>query len=168
MAKPDKQHEQQQATPRDLSIKLPYSVNIRFPGDLEYIPAIRKFVAELLQVTNFTPRFAYRSEIIIDEICNNAVVYGCKTDDAQIDLRTDISRDHIEFTIKDQGGSSDNLTRLKRAISAEVPEKESSTKPGLGLEIVKMLSERMDVVIDENNLTSVRIVRKREGDKDKT
>jgi hypothetical protein len=35
-------------------------------------------------------------------------------------------------------------------------------KERLGLEIVKMLAEKLDFEIDENNLTSVRVVRRRE------
>jgi len=146
-----------------LSIQYPYSLDIKFPGDLEYIPSVRKFIAELMQISDFTPRFAYRSEIIVDEICNNAVVYGCHSDNAEINLLSTIGKDHIEFTIKDQGGSKNNLTQLKKAIQSDSSkDDESLHESGLGLEIVRMLSERLDVVIDENNLTSVHIVRNRE------
>jgi anti-sigma regulatory factor (Ser/Thr protein kinase) len=161
MAKIEK-HQEGHIPSKCLAIEFPYEVTIRFPGDLEYIPAIRKFFAELLQVSNFNPRFAYRSEIIVDEICNNAVAYGCHSEDAEIELCNRISNDNIEFTIKDQGGSKENVTRLKRAIKTETTDKKGSMSQGLGLEIVRMLSERLDVVIDEDNLTSVHIVRKRE------
>lgn len=146
-----------------LEMQLPFSIDVTFPGDLEYIPSIRKFISELLQISNFTPRFAYRSEIIIDEICNNAVVYGCQPEDATIKLSSSFNKDHVEFTIKDPGGSKDNLEKLKKSLDVtpsitEIP----NDQKGLGVEIVRMLSERMDIVIDEDNLTSVHIVRKRE------
>ncbi|MBN1577944.1 MAG: ATP-binding protein [Chitinispirillaceae bacterium] len=147
-------------------ISFPFSVNVRFPGDLDYIPAVRKFVSELLQVSNFSSKFAYRSEIIVDEICNNAVAYGCRTDDAQIELVNSIFDDRIEFTIRDQGGTKDNLRRLKTAVKTDADGKKEQTQQGLGLEIVRMLSERLDVVIDEENLTSVHVVRKREDDRE--
>ena len=60
------------------------SVRVKFPGDLEYIPAVRKFVSEILQVCRFDQKFAFRSEIIIDEICNNAVTYGCTSQNASV------------------------------------------------------------------------------------
>lgn len=164
MAKTDKKNDQLTQV-NSMNAQFPYTLDIKFPGDLEYIPAIRKFIAELLQVSDFTPRFAYRSEIIVDEICNNAVVFGCHTENAEIHLVSTINRDHIEFTIKDQGGSKDHLARLKKAIRSEPHEKNDSLhEKGLGLEIVRMLSERMDVVIDENNLTSVHVLRKRENE----
>lgn len=165
MAKTDNEHP---GKPQGdvLSMKFPFTLDISFPGNLEYIPTIRKFISDLLQVSNFSPRFAYRSEIIVDEICNNAVVYGCHSEDADIHLASNINSNHIEFIIKDQGGSTSNLNRLKKALDVETPEKVTPTdEKGLGIEIVRMLSERMDVVIDENNLTSVHIVRKREDER---
>jgi anti-sigma regulatory factor (Ser/Thr protein kinase) len=165
MAKTE-EHGTAKGIPSSMKIQFPYSVNIHFPGDLEYIPAIRKFVAELLAVSNFDTKFSYRSEIIVDEICNNAVVYGCRTDDAEIELVNKIFEDRIEFTIQDQGGTRDNVRRLKTAIKSGTDDKKDHTQQGLGLEIVRMLSERLDVVIDEENLTSVHIVRKREDERD--
>jgi len=142
-----------------MNIQLPYKFELSFPGDIEYIPAIRKFVSEVLLVLQFSPKFAYRSEIIVDEICNNAVNYGCKTEDARIDLICNVYEDGIDFTVKDPGGDHQHIERLKNAISVQSDEKSNT---GLGLEIVRMLSESLNVVIDEQNLTSVRIVRKRE------
>jgi len=150
-------------------IKFPYSVKVSFPGHLEYIPAIRKFIAELLQVSNFNSKFAYRSEIIVDEICNNAVTYGCRNENSTIELSNTIFEDRIEFDIQDQGGTREDLKRLKRAINTKIEETPDTTRQGgLGLEIVRTLSERLDVVIDEKNLTSVHVVRKREDERDES
>jgi anti-sigma regulatory factor (Ser/Thr protein kinase) len=135
---------------------------------MAYIPAIRKFVAELLAVSNFDSKFAYRSEIIVDEICNNAVTFGCRTGDAEVELVNKVFDDRIEFTIQDQGGSKDNVRRLKNAVKTNHAGKKEQVHhhQGLGLEIVRMLSERLDVVIDEKNLTSVHVVRRREDERD--
>jgi len=143
-----------------MNIRFPYKVELSFPGDLEYIPSIRKFVSEVLLVSQFSPKFAYRSEIIVDEICNNAVNYGSQADDARIELVCEIFEDRIEFTIKDQGGSKDHLERLQSVLQNDSNEEKSHN--GLGLEIVRMLSESLNVVIDDKHLTSVHIVRKRE------
>ena len=147
-------------------ITFPYRVKVSFPGQLEYIPAIRKFVAELLQVSNFDSKFAYRSEIIVDEVCNNAVVYGCRGENAIIELDNTIFDDRIEFSIQDQGGSKEHLRKLRQAVDTTDKNTGESSQEGLGLEIVRTLSERLDVVIDEKNLTSVHVVRKREDERD--
>jgi anti-sigma regulatory factor (Ser/Thr protein kinase) len=160
------ERKQKDLVPDCLNVLFPFSVTTRFPGDLEYIPAIRKFVADLLQVANFSPKFAYRSEIIIDEICNNAVTYGCRSENAEIELVTTLHEDGIEFTIVDQGGDKHHLKRLKNAAKADRTDKKVPEPHGIGLEIVRMLSERLDVVINEENLTSIHIVRKKETEPD--
>jgi|LFRM01.1.fsa_nt_gb anti-sigma regulatory factor (Ser/Thr protein kinase) len=145
-----------------MNLKFPFNVVLRFPGDLEYIPAVRKFVSELLQVSGFSQKFAYRSEIIVDEICNNAVTYGCDREDSEVELICSLLQDRIEFTIKDQGGEKIHVEKLQAALKTADVTNAEELKRGLGLEIVRMLSESLDVLIDKNNLTSVHVVRKRE------
>jgi len=141
-----------------------YSIDLSFPGDLGYIPPVRKFVSEMLQANNFSPKFAYRSEIIVDEICNNAVAFGCKAIDATVALQFKVHSDRIELVVKDQGGSKEDRERLKELVGGKkVNQKGKEPKrTKLGLEIVKMLSESIDLEIDDNNLTSVRVTRKRD------
>ncbi|MBD3345331.1 MAG: hypothetical protein GF401_09745 [Chitinivibrionales bacterium] len=142
-----------------------YKIKLQFPGDSEYIPPIRKFVAETLQACNFNPKFAYRSEIIVDEVCNNAVLYGCKSSESMVELLFNIYPNRTEFIIKDPGGSKDDIDRLRKTVEKRgesVQLEPRSKKDKLGLEIVRMLSEEMDFQIDENNLTTVRVVRKKD------
>ena len=146
-------HHAKRSIPHAMKIRFPFSVNVRFPGDLEYIPAVRKFVAELLQVSNFSSKFAYRSEIIVDEICNNAVAYGCRTDDAQIDLLNTIFDDRIEFTIRDEGGTKDNVRRLKTAAKTTGRGKKEQTQQGLGLEVTVIPSKFLDLPLTASAIT---------------
>jgi anti-sigma regulatory factor (Ser/Thr protein kinase) len=143
--------------------KKPFEVNISFPGNLDYIPPIRKFISEVLQQKQYDPRFAYRTEIIVDEICNNAVTYGCVSVEAMVKLRCDVHPDHVELTISDEGGRTRDLQELRKAVMEE----KSKTKDPFdghfrGLEIVRMLSEKIRLEIDDENLTSIRVTRKRE------
>jgi anti-sigma regulatory factor (Ser/Thr protein kinase) len=147
--------------------KKPCTVTIKFPGDLEYIPAVRKFVSELLQVNRFDSKSTFRSEIIIDEICNNAVNYGCRSADPRVEVTCMLYADRIEFLVKDSGGSPENLNRLRSAGMADergVTQILKGQKPpnGLGLEIVRLLSEKVELDVDDNNMISVRVVRLRE------
>lgn len=143
-----------------MDLKFPYKIKVKLPSDLEYIPSIRKFVSEVLQVSGFSSKFAFRSEIIVDEICNNAINYGNESrSDSEVELVCEIHEDRIELLVKDQGGNSVHTDRLKQAVnSKETAEKEDQ----LGLEIVRMLSEKIDLKVDENNVTSIHVVRKRE------
>jgi anti-sigma regulatory factor (Ser/Thr protein kinase) len=148
-----------------MDICFPYHIKLCFPGNLEYIPAVRKFISELLQISNFSPKFAYRSEIIVDELCNNAVNFGCRTEDARVELECTFFNDRIEFTIKDQGGLKEHVEKLRLSLNNPAFATESAAMlphQGMGLEIVRMLSEKLDVKIDSENLTSVHVVRRRE------
>lgn len=147
----------------------PYVFKVKIPSDADYIPPIRKFVADILQIKSFDPKFTFRSEVIVDEICHNAVTYGSQSIDATVDLVCSIYSDRAEFEINDQGGSVDNVNRLK----SEFEKKDESFKKeveyfksnkGLGLEIVRMLSAEVELKIGEDNVTSIRVVRKREED----
>lgn len=148
---------------------VPYKLKLSFPGNYEYIAPIRKFIYEALLVNNYNQKFAYRSEVIVDEICSNAISYGCKAIDARIELLCLIFSDRFEVQVKDQGGERKDLERLRFAVkNFEEEQKQGSAdivkdirKECLGLEIVRMLSEEIDLHIDENNVTTLRVVRRR-------
>jgi anti-sigma regulatory factor (Ser/Thr protein kinase) len=145
----------------------PYVIKMRFPSDLDYIPPVRKFVADTLQVNHFSPKFAYRSEVIVDEICHNAIAHGSRTMDATVEIDCKIFPDRFEFQANDQGGNKDDLERLKKAVKKADAKSnknylDKEENQGLGLEIVRLLSEDVKLEISKDNMTTVRIVRKRE------
>jgi anti-sigma regulatory factor (Ser/Thr protein kinase) len=146
--------------------KNPYIFKIKFPSDLDYIAPVRKFVAETLSVTKFSPKFAYRSEVIVDEICHNAIIHGSRSIDATVEMECSIFPDRFEFHVNDQGGKKEDLDRLKSAVKkADTRAKELTEEKdgrGLGLEIVRLLSEEVKMEVGEGNTTTVRVVRKRE------
>jgi len=145
----------------------PYKMNVSFPGNLEYVSPIRKFISEVLVRNNFSEKFAYRSEVIIDEICTNAISYGCRSAHALIEFECLIYPDRIDFQVKDEGGNTDDVNRLRVAVEKTKEKQAEDVSPldsvggdCLGLEIVRMLSEKIDLQIDQNNVTTIRIIRK--------
>lgn len=142
----------------------PYKITVKLPSDLEIIPTIRKYVSETLAACGFSTKFAFRSEIIIDEICNNAISYGSGGDeDKEIELCCEIHEDRMEMSVKDRGGDPLHTERLKEAVSRNrlgLPIEYENER--LGLEIVKLLSETIEFNVDENNVTSIHAVRRRE------
>jgi len=140
--------------------------SISFPGDIEYIPSLRKFVSDVLIASSFTAKFAYRSEIIVDEICNNAVLFGCRKVEAVVELHCMINDKQIEFVIKDEGGNEEDKKKLQLAINQKTHDKlapdEFDTTKKLGLEIVRMVSDEIDFHVDGDNLTHVRVVKCRD------
>jgi anti-sigma regulatory factor (Ser/Thr protein kinase) len=144
-----------------------HEFQIKFPGSQEYIPAVRKYVSEALLANNCDPKFTYRSEIIVDEVCNNAVSFGCVSMDAAVELRCQVHPDRVEFVVKDEGGTNENVKRLTDAVKRRVrapAARESGKRESLGLEIVRMLSDDVTFEVDADNLTTVRVVKQREED----
>jgi anti-sigma regulatory factor (Ser/Thr protein kinase) len=137
----------------------PYHLSVAFPGELDYIPLVRKLVSDALQVLRFSPKFTFRSEFIVDELCNNAVTYGSSTERSPVELIADAFGDRVVFTVKDQGGSSENIRRLRQAIAAKPGGRGGKSS---GLELVRLLAENVSCTIDDNNLTQIHVVRKRE------
>lgn len=146
--------------------KNPYIFKVKFPSDLDYIAPVRKFVAETLAVTKFSPKFAYRSEVIVDEICHNAIIHGSRSVDATVEMECSIFPDRFEFHVNDQGGKKEDLDRLKSAVKKADKRADELTEDkegrGLGLEIVRLLSEEVKMEVGQGNTTRVRVVRKRE------
>ena len=140
----------------------PHRIAVSFPGELDYIPLVRKLFSDILQVLHFSAKFTFRSEFIIDELCNNAVTYGSSTDPSPVELICETYRDRVEFTVKDTGGSRENITRLRQAIDAPLLFNETGRGSDNGLELVRMLAEDVTCTIDDKNVTQIHVVRKRE------
>jgi serine/threonine-protein kinase RsbW len=149
-----------------VELTFPYTIKVRLPSDLEVIPSMRKFVSEVLQVSGFSAKFAFRSEIIVDAICNNAITHGSGNDaSSEIEVACEMYDDRMEVVVKDRGGSAADIGRLREAVrrnSLGLPLNYEAGASGMGLEIVKLLSETIELNVDENNLTSIHVVRKRE------
>jgi anti-sigma regulatory factor (Ser/Thr protein kinase) len=141
---------------------VPYRIAVSFPGELEYIPLVRKLVSDVLVSLNFNPKFTFRSELIVDELCNNAVSYGASVERSSIEIICEICGDKVDFTVKDPGGSKENVNKLQEAISAELPLKSRPGESGHGMELVRMLAENISCSVDGKNVASIHIVRKRE------
>ncbi len=141
------------------------TVSASLPACKMYIPLFREFVADTLIRVGFSERFAYRTEIIVDELCSNAIKFGSHTTSSRIEIRLTWYADHIDMAVIDEGGNADSIAELKRIIEAPVHENPLTaiSEEMLGLEIVKVLSEQVDVTIDDDNITSVHVIRKRES-----
>lgn len=151
-----------------MTIKCPYTIAISLPSDLEVIPSVRKFISEALVVSGFSQKFAFRTEIIVDAVCNNAINYGCEneTDGSEDDIKVKcvVHDDRVEIVVKDKGGNETNIEKLREAINrsgAESAETAVAGNIGMGLEIVKLLAETVEMRMTDDNLTSIHVISRR-------
>jgi anti-sigma regulatory factor (Ser/Thr protein kinase) len=134
------------------------SLHIEFPMDADFIPSVRKFVAEASLIEGFTPKFSYRTEIIVDELCNNAVKYGPSTGGAHIKIQADFDDDVLQLTVQDPGGNPRDIQNLHTLIQDN---QDRQRFLGHGLEIVRMLTSGLEVSQTSNGETVVRVVKRR-------
>lgn len=132
-------------------------LQIHFPADADFVPAVRKFIAEASLIEGFSQKFSYRTEIIVDELCNNAVKYGPSRSDERIRIQCCFDDETLQLTVQDSGGDPADVRNLKEAIDRP----QEQTFLGKGLEIVRMLTSNMELTQTPDGETVVRVTKKR-------
>jgi anti-sigma regulatory factor (Ser/Thr protein kinase) len=138
-----------------------YTVNV--PSDLEYVPPLRQFIAEIARVEGFSKKFCFRTEIIVDELATNGILHGSQEVHTSITLAARFDSENMHLSVQDQGGSLQNLENLKRCIYSPKPASQDKKK-GRGLVIVQMLANELKINLEENGHTQVSVTKVKEGD----
>lgn len=140
-------------------------ITVDFPGDIEYIPDIRRFFSNLISLKAFSRRFSFRVEIIIDELCNNAIKFGKLRVGEFVTVCCRVTDDEVVLDVTNPGSDEKDIRTLKRAFAAgaddEVP---AEAGVGRGIPIIKILSDSQHVL--ENNGTTVRVYKKKRENED--
>ena len=139
-----------------MNSEIPCRMAISFPGELDYIPLVRQLVSDTLQVLRFSPKFSFRSEFLVDELCNNAVIHGSPSNSQPVEVLCDAYGDRVEISVKGPGGYRENIQRFREAIA------EASREKGNELELIRLLSDTVTCSLDDNNVSHIHVVRKRE------
>jgi anti-sigma regulatory factor (Ser/Thr protein kinase) len=132
------------------------SVTIDFPGDLEYIPDVRRLLSNLISIKGFSRRFTFRMEIIIDELCSNAVKFGKLKIGEFVTVKADVKDSDVVLHVSHPSVDAESVAKLNRAISDNGSEdggEKSSGPDGRGIQIVKILCDKL--VVDISRGTTV-------------
>lgn len=130
-------------------------ISVSFQASLDFVPIMREFVSDTLLTYGCTDKFAYRSEIIVDELCSNSIKYGCENAQSRVEVKVEIANDSVSINVIDEGYDAKAVDNMKRLLSQSSLNNESSDKLGLG--IIKMLSKSVEVVRDDN-VTNVKVI----------
>jgi anti-sigma regulatory factor (Ser/Thr protein kinase) len=132
--------------------------SVQLPSDLEYIPPLRHFIAEIARVEGFSKKFCFRTEIIVDELVTNGILHGSQDVHSAITVRAKFEASSLNLSVQDQGGTRQNLENLQRAVYSPKPAS-NDKKKGRGLVIVQMLSSELKIDIAENGNTQVHVIK---------
>lgn len=137
--------------------------SVKLPSDLEYIPPLRQFVAEIARVEGFSKKFCFRTEIIVDELVTNGIIHGSQDVHTSITLNARFEGGAMNLSVQDEGGSRQNLENLKRAVYSPKPPS-NDRKKGRGLVIVQMLSSEVKIDLGEDGQTQVHVIKTKDPD----
>lgn len=133
--------------------------------NFSFVPGIRSCISRAAYNFGFDDRESYHIEIVIDEICNNAIEYGSKRKNGKIKLECKFTKNEMEFILKDYGDKEFNvdkaLSKNFNLLKDEVRKGEMETpRRGRGLIIVKKLVDKLDIKTGKNG-TQVRIIKRK-------
>lgn len=132
-----------------------------------FVPGIRSCISRAAYNFGFDDRESYHIEIVIDEICNNAIEYGSKKKNKRIKLECKFFRNVMEFVVRDYGKKPFNVDMaLEKGINLlreeAIKGAMETARRGRGLFIVKKLVDRLDIKTGKNG-TQVRIIKKKKN-----
>ena len=131
---------------------------IQLPSDLDYIPPLRQFVSDIARGEGFSKKICFRMEIIVDELCTNAIIHGAQDLNGKIYFSADICSETIEFAITNRNGSKSDIENLKNTIKNT--EIDNSHTKGKGIAIARVLSNDIKISVSQKGETIVKVKKK--------
>jgi len=138
------------------------SIIITIPPSLTLVPPVRQLASRLAKQKGYSRRDAFRIETIVDEVCNNAVEHGLKSQGCDVTIAITIDKDKIDINVSNQS-DPEKVAMLRELLKPTEASTHvgSDLKRGRGLALIRMLSTDMKVDITESG-TSVRVIKFRE------
>jgi anti-sigma regulatory factor (Ser/Thr protein kinase) len=135
---------------------------LELPSDLDYVSPLRHFVAELARLEGFPKKFCFRTEILVDELCTNAVVHGPEDPRGEIQVQLTLTPERLDLSVQDRGGRQEKLDTLRKAVYSPRPQQNDAK--GRGLVIVQMLSDELKLNLTDGGHTQIQVTKLREED----
>lgn len=135
-------------------------IQLQIPSAVFYIEPVRAFVGNLARSLGFSRKRVADIQLVLDEICSNAVHHGSVDPTDSVKLHIGIDTHALEILVQDTGtqqaGKQSWLTdeRLSEIETNRSP----SNERGHGIFIVKSLSDMHEMLPNEAGGTDVRVV----------
>lgn len=140
---------------------LSQTMQLSFPSELRFVPAVRQLVSRIAKQKNYGSRDSFRIETIVDEVCNNAVEHGDSSSGRNVELALNIDRERVELQVTNATNpdKADVLREMSKSV-LNAPRPGIDQKRGRGLALIKMLSNDLQIGFSEEG-TSVHVTRLR-------
>lgn len=135
-------------------------IQLQIPSSVFYIEPVRVFVGHLSRSLGFSRKRVADIQLVLDEICSNAVHHGSANSTDSVKLCIGIDTHALEILVKDNGsqqvGKKSWLTHER--LSEIETNRSPSSERGHGIFIAKSLSDKHEMQPNEVGGTNVRVV----------
>jgi anti-sigma regulatory factor (Ser/Thr protein kinase) len=123
-----------------------------------HIGPILALIRQLVQQLGFCEARAQDIELIIDEICSNAIEHGSETTASGIELVLIFDSTHLEIVVRDKGKKMQANWLTPEKLDEIYREMSPNGERGHGIYIAKKLSDHFDIQPNSLGGTDVRLV----------
>jgi anti-sigma regulatory factor (Ser/Thr protein kinase) len=135
-------------------------IKLKIPSAVFYIEPIRTFIGNLAQNLGFSRKRVADIQLVIDEICSNAIHHGSIDATVGVKLRIRIDTHSLEILVRDTGSlHTGEKSWLTHDRLSEIEESRSpSSESGHGIFIAKSLADTHEMQPNSAGGTDVRVV----------
>ena len=135
-------------------------IELKIPSAVFYIEPVRAFIGNLAQSLGFPRKRVADIQLVLDEVCSNAVHHGSPNAMAGVKLRITVDAHALEILVRDTGsGKATEKNWLTRERLLEIEANRSpSSERGHGIFIAKSLSDTHEMQSNKAGGTDVRVV----------
>ena len=134
-------------------------IQLQIPSVAFYIEPVRAFVGNLAQSLGFSRKRVADIQLVLDEICSNAVRHGSADATVGVKLCISIDTDALEIIVRDTGGrhtGEKNWLTHERLSEIEM-NRSPSNESGHGIFIAKSLADMHKMQPNRDGGTDVRV-----------
>ena len=137
---------------------VPGCIKFKFPSQFTYIQPIQAFIGKLTEQLGFCQTHIYNVQLIIDELCSNAIEHGSQTSTSDIELELLIDADQLEILIRDKGKENQQNWLATGRLDEVCQEMAPDRARGHGLYIANELADYLEMNPNSLGGTDVRVV----------
>lgn len=126
-------------------------ITIKLPSKAEYVSIARLAASVISNTVGFDIEEIDDIKVAVGEACNNAVLHG-KDAEEVYEINFMLSEKKIHIEVKDKGIGFDEE-------KYEEPDLENLKGNGLGIYIMKSLMDEVDIVANDNEGTTLKLVK---------
>ena len=134
-------------------------IQLQIPSAAFYIEPVRAFVGNLAQSLGFSRKRVADIQLVLDEICSNAVHHGSADATVGVKLCISIDTDALEIIVRDTGGrhTGEKNWLIHERLSEIEMNRSPSNESGHGIFIAKSLADMHKMQPNRDGGTDVRV-----------